>query len=144
MREQFLSMNDIKKQKPGFKFFTKKNFTLLELLSVETKTIHVASGILGDTYQDVITIKAMDEKGEIYIENNLTNKLNGGNIYNIAYIEKDWDQLRFKTVNSVVKEKKKEYKGYFEEFVRDGKIAESDMFKFLDEWSFHGIKFGEV
>lgn len=144
MREKFLSMNDLKKQRPGFKFFGKENFTLFELLSVETKTIHVASGFLGDKYQDITTIKAMDEDGDVYTENNITGKLNGGNIYTVAYIEKDWDQLKFRTVDSVVKQKKDEYKGYLEGFVKEGKMTELEMYKVLSENSFHGIKFAHV
>lgn len=77
-------------------------------------------------------------------ETNLTNKTNGGNIYNIAFIEKDWDKLDFRTVESVVREKKEEYKKYLEEMVQFGNITELEMYKILNENSFHGIKFENV
>lgn len=142
MREKFLSLNDIKKQNIGFKFFTKNNFKHFELLSVEEKWIDVAHGILGDKRQKTITV--MDEEGEIFKEFNLTSETNGGNIYTIAYIEKDWDKLNFRTVESVVREKKEEYKGYLESFVKEGKMTELEMYKTLDDNSFHGIKFKNV
>jgi cell shape-determining protein MreC len=74
--------------------------------------------------------------------------LNNGNIYTIAYIEKDWDSLDFKTVESVekanynnylneYKENLKQYKSYLkkqlQENVDNGIISELEMYKQLSE-----------
>jgi hypothetical protein len=132
---------------PGFKFYTKDGKKLFELLSVEKRHIHVAHGILGDKYQTEFTIKCMDKDGKIYNQNNLTNKLNDGNIYTIAYIEQDWDSLIFRTVESVEKEKqsqymsyrdnlkifKEEYKRLLQQEVDNGNLTELEMYKKLAE-----------
>lgn len=67
MRENFLSLNQISKQKSGFKFYSKDRLILFELISVDRRDIHVASGILGDKYQEVVTIEIMDKLGNRYI-----------------------------------------------------------------------------
>jgi len=98
MRENYLSMSDISKMNPGFKFYTKNKYVLLELVSIEEKMIHVAHGILGDKYQKMITINVIDSNGNQYSDRNLTHEMNNGNIYTIAYIEKDWNKLDYVTI----------------------------------------------
>jgi hypothetical protein len=137
----------ISKQKPGFKFFSKDGLKL-ELLSVEKEDIHVAHGILGDKYQQLITIKFIDKDGKIYRQINLTKELNGGNIYTIAHLEnKAWYELTFLTEDTIKKEKKKnekllkkeikkvkaEYKVYLENLVREGKLTELEMHRLIEK-----------
>jgi hypothetical protein len=136
MREKFLSLDDISKQTPGFKFFTKDG-SKFELLSVEKRDIHVAHGILGDKYQQMIIIKAIDKDGKIYTQNNLTNELNGGNIYTIAYIEqKGWYEFRFLTKDPIKEETeriRRKYRKYLEDCVKQGKITELEMYKIIEQ-----------
>ena len=131
MREDFLSFDDISKKEVGFQFYN-KNEELFELLLTKTKTIHVAHGILGDKYQDVTFIEVMDENGETYKTCNVLPETNGGNIYNIAYIEdEDWYKLSFKTVESVNKKRKDAYANYLKEELKAGNITELEMYKLL-------------
>jgi hypothetical protein len=129
MREDFLSLNDISKNNIGFQFYFKDIF--YELVSVEKKMIPVAYGFLGDMYQQVTTITVMDKNGKMLKESNLTNKSNGGNIFNIAYIKKDWDKLDYKTVEAVERYRKSLYKEYLEDCFYMGKISELEMYKML-------------
>lgn len=84
----------------------------------------------------------MRDDGEIVRENNITNQLNGGNIYTIAYINKNWDLLDFRTVESIERENrnqkeenrklyKEEYKRLLQMEVERGNLTELEMYKKL-------------
>jgi hypothetical protein len=125
IRENFLSLNDIIKQNKGFQFFD-KNERLFELISVTEKWICVAEGFLGDKYQKRIIIKFIDEIDNQYTISNLTNETNNGDIFNFAYIEKDWDKLEYLTYSYVRHKQKKEYLTYIENALKNGNITEKE------------------
>ena len=116
VRNNFLSLNDISKRHIGFKFCAKNNDTIFELTSVKKKKVHVASGFLGDVYQNMITIECIDKFGNIYKQNNLKNELKGDTIFDVKFVKDDWDSFEFRTLESLEKENRKRYINYLLNF----------------------------
>ena len=83
------------------------NGVVIDPISLKEEMIPVAYGFLGDKYQKLITLSFIDRNGKIYTQMNLTNQLNGGDIFSIAYIKKNWDELDFRTVDSIENENRK-------------------------------------
>ena len=138
MRENFLSLNDISKQRVGYKFYNKEG-DLFELISIEEKHILVASGLLGDKYDVYTSLKVIDDNGTIYTKNSITNNTIGDNFSNIEYVKNNWDSLDYYEYNYYnklnkpqeinISSEKLEYINYLNEMHSNGFLNKEELNK---------------